>query len=258
MDLTPSYDLVVPDHLLDRYVWYETRNASAIISSTNEKAWDHLLQVLDWFELTTDDLISPGGGQTELAMRINTEFRNKGWREARVDTEIELVLALMKWGASSAQVRKTRTKNRGFKVDNFMGRIALDVEWNAKDGNLSRDLAAYRALYEYGLIDAAAIITRTFPDTRQLAYQLAKQAGLSEDQAKSRLGTTTTTNLDKLLPMLARGDAGGCPLLAVGICHKTWTGTARVSITEPTVSPRAWKEAADADIQIPAGGVNLA
>ena len=31
----------------------------------------------------------------------------------------------------------TETVNEGYKVDNFRDRIALDVEWNAKDGNLA-------------------------------------------------------------------------------------------------------------------------
>ena len=36
------------------------------------------------------------------------------------------------------------------------------------------------------------------------------------------LGTTTTTNTEKLRPRMQRGDSGGCPLLAVAICARTW------------------------------------
>ncbi|MCB4825330.1 hypothetical protein LHA35_26810, partial [Roseicella sp. GB24] len=43
-------------------------------------------------------------------------------------------------------------------VDNFKGRVVLDVEWNAKDGNLDRDLASYRSWYEAGVISAGVII----------------------------------------------------------------------------------------------------
>ena len=41
---------------------------------------------------------------------------------------------------------ETQVENRGYKVDNLKSRLALDVEWNAKDGNLDRDVGAYRAL----------------------------------------------------------------------------------------------------------------
>ena len=43
-------------------------------------------------------------------------------------------------------------------MDNVHGGVALDVEWNAKDGNLDRDLAAYRSLYDVGIISAGVMI----------------------------------------------------------------------------------------------------
>jgi hypothetical protein len=95
------------------------------------------------------------------------------------------------------------------------GRIALDVEWNAKDGYLDRDLAAYRSLYEYALIDAAVIITRTQEDLRRLV--------LASEPESTKFNTTTTTNLDKLRPRMTRGDAGGCPVLAIAITSRCYT-----------------------------------
>jgi hypothetical protein len=120
-------------------------------------------------------------------------------------------------------VDQSEVFNEGYKVDNVKGRIALDVEWNAKDGNLDRDIGAYRSLYDVGLIDGAVLITRTHEDLRQLAHRLAIEAGLSDDDARRRLGTTTTTNLGKLEPRMTRGDAGGCPLLAVAISPRCWS-----------------------------------
>lgn len=104
-------------------------------------------------------------------------------------------------------------------------RVALDVEWNAKDGNLDRDMGAYRALYDAGIIDAAVIITRTQEDLRTLASRLAFEAGHSYADASRRLGTTTTTNLVKLEPRMTRGDTGGCPLLAAAISARCWKGS---------------------------------
>lgn len=52
------------------------------------------------------------------------------------------------------------TESESYLIDNVKDRVALDIEWHAKDGNLDRDLAAYRAFYDTGLIDAG----RGMPD----------------------------------------------------------------------------------------------
>jgi hypothetical protein len=109
--------------------------------------------------------------------------------------------------------------SEGFEVDNLKRRVALDVEWNAKDGNLDRDLSAYRALYDVGLLDVAVIITRDHYGISQLAAQ-----DLRSVDAARRLGTTTTTSIEKLEDRLKRGDGGGCPVWAVGITRATWAG----------------------------------
>ena len=51
-------------------------------------------------------------------------------------------------------------RQEGYLVDNYKGRVVLDVEWNAKDGNLDRDLASYRSWHEAGVISAGVIITK--------------------------------------------------------------------------------------------------
>jgi hypothetical protein len=127
-------------------------------------------------------------------------------------------------GEKGTVTRESEVYNEGYKVDNVKGRIALDVEWNAKDGNLDRDIGAYRAQYDAGLIDGAVLITRTQEEIRALAYRLALEHGLPEEEARKRLQTTTTTNLPKLLPRMTRGDAGGCPVLAIAISTRCWAG----------------------------------
>lgn len=225
MDLTESYNDVMPQKVRDRFEFIETRNAAAVLNATNKSRFDELVVALNEFQLLTDDLVVPGGQETELAARLNGAFRSRGWREARVDTQIRLALRKMPYrpaGEKEAVVAETEVFNEGYKVDNFVDRVALDVEWNAKDGNLDRDLSAYRALYDSALIDVAVMITRTQTDLRALGYQLGIGAGMDPERARKILGTTTTTNTEKLRPRMQRGDSGGCPLLAVAICARTW------------------------------------
>lgn len=225
MDLTRSHERFLPDAVRARYEVAETRQAAAVFWATNTELFDELVEALNEFEIRRDDLITPGGQETQLAKRFNTSFRRRGWREARVDTDIELKLRIMPYrpaGESAATVTSTMVSNRGYKVDNYKGRVALDLEWNAKDGNLDRDIGAYRALYEAGLIDVAVLVTRTMSDLRDFAARIRIEAGMPEEEARKLLNTTTTTNLDKLLPRMTRGDAGGCPILAIAISSRAY------------------------------------
>jgi hypothetical protein len=243
VELTTSYEDVFTERVLARYELAETRKAAAVLAATNPPEMAELADVLNRFVLSTEDLVSPGGNEAHVPKRLNEAFRARGWREAGVDTRITLALRIMPYapaGETTPQVTENQVANEGYKVDNVKARVALDVEWNAKDGNLDRDIAAYRALHEQGMIDAAVILTRTHDDLKTLAYRLSRQAGLGEAAAKARFSTTTTTNLTKLAPRLTRGDAGGCPLLCVAISPRCWAGHPRGGLS---LLPEAHSEA---------------
>ena len=216
MDLTESYQTVAPGPLLARFEWREVRNAASIASATNSAEWNDIMKVLSEFELTLAELMLPGGNKSGLTVRLESAFKDRGWRESRLDTEITLTTQRRPYraaGETKTQSETSSVTNQGYLVDGFKGRIALDVEWNAKDGNLDRDIGTYRAMYEAGFLDAGVIITRTHDDL--------KAAALGYDPDTTKFDTTTTTNLDKLVPRLTRGDAGGCPVLAIAICART-------------------------------------
>jgi hypothetical protein len=216
MEETYSYKQHCLDSVLEKYEFCEVRNAAAILASTNKSAWDEIMEVLCSFELGREDILGEGGNKSDVAARLDEAFRRAGWREGRVDTLISLKVQVSPYkrvGETVTTVTESIVENKGYKVDNFKGRIALDVEWNAKDGNLDRDVGAYRALYDAALIDVGVIITRTQEDLRALAIELNAES--------SKFATTTTTNLGKLKPRLTRGDSGGCPILAVAISART-------------------------------------
>lgn len=217
--------LAVLAGLADRFELRETRNAAAILAATAPEEFDEMCSVLCAFVLRTADLTEAGGNESKLAARLNTELRSRGWREGRVDTVVRSMLQVQPWapaGEHEVIVRTDEVRNEGYKVDNVKGRVALDVEWNAKDGNLDRDIGAYRSLYDAGLIDGAVLLTRTHDDLRELARDLSRAAGQSDEQVRSRFSTSTTTHLGKLESRMTRGDAGGCPLLAVAISARCW------------------------------------
>jgi hypothetical protein len=219
VELTKSYETVVPAAIRDRFQWAEVRNAAAVLKSTNPDEFQDLLDVLEAFQLEPLDILFPGGQKSRLAGRVDTQFREKGWREGQHDTTVITVLRRMPWRPAkekSPQVETFTTENPGYKVDNVKGRVALDVEWNAKDGNLDRDVGAYRALHDSAVIDVAVMITRDFDTILALATRLGRP---------DPFGGTTTTTLTKLTPRLGRASGGGCPILGIAITDRRYVGT---------------------------------
>ncbi len=216
MDLTTSFEDAIPAAIRGPYDFAEVRNAAAILNATNPDAFAEVVGVLGGFRLQKLDITEPGGRKSRAAIRIDEMFRVLGWREAQQDLRIISRQTLQPYrpaGEKKPTVIETEVLNFGYKVDNAKGRFVLDVEWNAKDGNLDRDLGIYRALYDAGVIDGAMIVTRVFAGIRDLAIKLGRPGAFN---------STTTTTMDKLTPRMYRGSAGGCPVLAVAITERCY------------------------------------
>jgi hypothetical protein len=226
---TKTYDdpLVLDPAIRARWEFLETSSAAAVLRSVCPDEWADITHVLKDFSLAPHHWLKAGGNRGDIAKIIDGMFSRRGWREIRVDLATQGVL-MTKSGVEVE--RLDEVYQEGYLVDNFKGRVALDVEWNAKDGNLDRDLSAYRAWHEAGVISAAVLITQDRIALKELAARLWSdyQATLPEDRRNSRLpidlGTSTTTNLEKAALRVRRGVMGTCPLLIVGATQATWNG----------------------------------
>jgi hypothetical protein len=189
----------------------------AVFASTNPPEFDDLLSVLGSFKIDVQrDLIDPGKNETQAAAQLNGAFRQLGWREGdylMTYLSRQTLRPYKPAGETKPLVTQTEVDAASYKIDNLKGKVAVDVEWHAKDGNLDRDIAAYRSLYEVGMIEAAAIITVSQSELKAWAKKV--------DPASTKFATTTTTNIEKAIPRLQRGDAGGCPLVVIGVGNKT-------------------------------------
>lgn len=219
MELTSSYDLHVPDGVRERYSFLEVRNAAAVLKAADPAAFDEVMAVLAGFSLQSTDLTVRGGNRGTVAQKLDGAFEALGWDAVRINTVFSLRGVVKGGRRKGRELIDSRVESAGFEVDNFKRRVAVDVEWNAKDGNLDRDLSAYRALYDAGVIDCAVIVTRDYESILNLTA-----LDLRDDDAHARMKGTTTTNTRALQPKLTRGDAGGCPVLVVAIARSTWDG----------------------------------
>jgi len=224
---TKTYDdpIVLAPEIRERWEFLETSSAAAVLRSVCPDEWADITDVLGQFALDPRQWLKAGGNRGDIAREIDDMFSQRGWREIRVDIHTEGIL----YAKNNREVgRIPVVKQEGYLVDNFKGRVALDVEWNAKDGNLDRDLSAYRAWHEAGVISAAVLITQDRLPLKELAQELWNdyQNTLPEEERNPKLpidlSTSTTTNLDKAALRVRRGVMGTCPLLVVAATRSTW------------------------------------
>ena len=238
MHLTQSYrdPDVVPPVIRKRYKWLEIGNAAAILNAVAPREFADLLTVLDEFELSPNEWLVKGGNKGDIAANLDNRFRKLGWKETRIDTEVKgyFFTDFQKRGGDYVPQTETEVPSvysEGFRVDNHKGRMIVDIEWNAKDGNLDRDLAAYRSWYEYGLIDGAVIITKDRLPLLKLAREIwgKYQDTLPPEKRVAKLpidlSTSTVTAFDKAEIRVMRGGAGNCPVIIIAVTDTTWDGT---------------------------------
>ena len=234
---TFTYREVFSESILEKYDFLETGSAARIARATSPHALADIADVLDKIDITYDLIMSPGGSRGPLVRIVDGMFHARGWVEARVD--LAQTVYLFKDQPKddiNAENDPDAHKDKvigggysiGYSIDNYKQRIALDCEWNAKDGNLDRDFAAFRAWHRAEVIDAAFLFTRTNKDMQALlksawADYFALHPQMKGKVAETALGTSTTTNWDKARPRIVRGDLDTCPLLMIAVKPSTIT-----------------------------------
>lgn len=184
-----------PNDILDRFECYEWRHASAILKSDFPQECADLFAMLRAFELRKSWVVEKGKNKTNLAIWIDGFLGEKGWVEKHFDTAIV--------------VDDAERKSPTHKVDCFKNGVAFELEWNNKDPFYDRDLNNFRLLFELRAVSIGIIFTR--------CTELQK---IFDDLGKGKSYGNSTTHMKKLLPRIAGGGGGGCPIIAIGIPKK--------------------------------------
>lgn len=133
-----------------------------------------------------------GGRKSKVSEAIDSDLYKRGWIEKKFDTEI--------------LVDTKKLESPTHSVDCFKNRVALEIEWNNKDPFFDRDLNNFRLLFDLRAVSVGLIITRC-DDLQQIFSALGRGSSYG----------ASTTHMSKLLPRIAGGGGGGCPLLVFGI-----------------------------------------
>lgn len=239
MDLTESWRTELPASVIERYDIIETRNAAAMFKASNPELLTELATVLDGFHFDVERIVRGGGSKHFISAELDEAFRVTGWREAKFRQRLTTELVLNPYKPAGEKAKATRiseSEYEGHQIDNVKGRIGLDVEWNPKDGNLDRDFSNFRNLYDAGVLDLGILVVRRetgmrtlWSDTIARAQELNKANFVSAEWSErlkktpvDPLGTSTTSNFEKLVTRVKRGDGGGCPILAIAITTRCY------------------------------------
>lgn len=226
---TFSYDdpAILPASARNHWSFMESNSAAAVMNAVCPLEWADIVAVLESYRLDPQYWLKAGGNRGDIAEQIDDEFYKRGWRETRLDLETRGLL----FDKDNNQVGELPViRQEGYLVDNFKNRIVLDVEWNAKDGNLDRDLASYRSWFEAGIISAGVIITKDRLSLLDLARRIwgDYQLTLPDEERVAKLPidlkTSTVTAFDKAQMRMRRGVMGTCPVLIVAANESTWNG----------------------------------
>jgi hypothetical protein len=205
----------IPEDIRQRFEFYSYRNAALILSEAHPTEFGELMLCLRSFRLTTSTILEAGGNESAIPKIFSAFLRQLGWNETTIQGDLAVRLSWREEVISRSGKRKTKPVSKpfikrnyldGHKVDYVKGRVAFDLEWNSKDQTFDRDLYAFNAFNQCGVIDVAVLLTRS-----AALNPIFQALGVMNKYGAS------TTWMGKLLYRLNAGRAGGCPVLAIGI-----------------------------------------
>lgn len=190
----------LPTTITTKYEVHEYRHAISILQQDFPVEYAEIIGMLDSFTLKQSAILSAGGSKSPISSELDDYLYKLGWDEHQFNTILTI--------DGVHQVTPTH------KIDCYKNRVALDIEWNNKDPFFDRDLNNFRLLHERGAISVGVIITRC-DELQKLFVRLGKGTSYG----------ASTTHMSKLLPRIAGGSAGGCPLLIFGISTASFDPT---------------------------------
>ena len=160
----------IPPDIRERFEVFSYRNAAVILSETRRTEFDDLLKALREFKITKTMIRTAGGNESEIPKLLSNTLRPLGWHETIVQGDLIVKKSWHEQTGSkrgkpifekrSEELRRERYLD-GHKIDYVKGCVAFDLEWNSKDQTFDRDLYAFSAFFQCGVIDVGVLVTRS-------------------------------------------------------------------------------------------------
>lgn len=229
-------DAKIPADLREKYEVYSYRSAATILAESHPQEFKELCEALREFVITRKIIRTAGGNESEVPKLLSASLRPHGWEETiiRGDLVVELI-SRKQVGVDAKGKPVTKPAKRtirrekyldGHKVDYVKGRVAFDLEWNSKDQTFDRDLYAFSAFAQTGVIDVGVLVTRGGTEMTEFIKSLGQSLDKNGQPEFTKAGAprlvgakygASTTWMGKLLYRLNAGRNGACPVLVFGI-----------------------------------------
>lgn len=220
-------------------------HAEAILSVDFPGEVAQLARVLARFHMRRREIITSGGGQSQITMRLRDSLVAEGW--IKHNFVAQTIVDGRELVSTSHEIDHV---TRG-----AAGTIALEIEWNNKDPFFDRDLENFQRLHAQSAISLGVMITRgsslqtALPSIveaeirdegiadaaeleawgvkertrrqrdileRYLASGMTFPRAFAQSFVHDKFGVSTT-HWDKLMERIERGVGNPCPLLLIGI-----------------------------------------
>ena len=200
-----TWQNLLPQTLFTKYEIHNFNHAAEILSQAYEQEFAELISALQNFQISVLDIVTGGGNESPIPKKFSGLLRPIGWQEVKISGDLQVKLHKRN-PSGSLEAFIIEDFIDGHNIDYVKGKVAFDMEWNSKDQTFDRDLYAFRAFYECGVISCGVIVTRS-----EELNPIFSRLGI-----KQKYGASTTW-MGKLLPRIHSGRSGGCPLLVLGI-----------------------------------------
>ncbi len=206
----------ISDYLYNKFDFENHNNALEILAYAYPNEWKDIMDTLEQFVIYVDDLAMSGGSETNIPGKIDKVLLNRKWKNVLINASLEVkiyerIVDMKQYEKFPVQESMIPEFMSGH-VDYLKGRVATYLEWNKKDLAFDKTLSDIRQLYECGIISVAVIITRA--EELNEAFKKIKD---KDGKAVLRKYGSSSTWMGRLVPRLNTREAGGCPVLAVGI-----------------------------------------
>ena len=214
-----NWETHLPEDVCELYDVHECKHASVILVREFPELSEEVFAALRQFRFSATDARMPGGSESIIPKKFSRILRPSGWKEGKLKAKLVLEEQV------DGETLDREVSYDTHKVDYIKGRVAFDLEWNSKDQTFDRDLAAFRTFFDYDKISLGILVTRSAELEswfRKLGNCLDKDGVETNKPVYHKYGASTT-HMNKLLPRLEAGRAGGCPVLALGITRRLVT-----------------------------------
>ena len=205
------------DELAEKYEFVNHGHAAEILQSAYSDEWNDISNALSNFSMSSSEIIESGGAVSTILNLFESLFQQHGWKNTLLKATLHLqyferIAGQRKYADIPYAEHDVNNYLSGQRLDYLKNGVGICLEWNKKDIAFDRDLSALRAFYELNCIGVGVIITRS--DELDTAFE---KIFTGANSAAGKKYTSSTTHLGKLIPRIDSRQAGGCPILAIGI-----------------------------------------